>query len=511
MNQRATIKAIGIVIILTIITKLLGFGRELVLAYYYSASVVSDAYLLSSDIVSIPFGWIPSFAVVFTPIFSLILVKEGKDRALDYTRKVLIIVIVVSILSIALTEAIPSVIVNAIGHGLAKESQQYVVDYLRIIIFSVGFNALSELFISYLNVYESYTAANLVGLPFNIIEIVAIAISAYLHNPILMAFGVVGGNIVKCCTAYAFSIKKGFKYRNFHLSNDPFIRQTWVMFIPVYFSNMLVEINTLIDKSFASYLPEGSLTLLNYGAVTRRFIFNVFSIVISSIFFPLFSKLVAQKGNSETSNVIERTLNAAIAIFIPISFLAICFSNDFISFLYDRGALKGRSEDVSIIFALYCVGLTPMIVNEICSRIVYSFKNTKLPLYTGIITIAFNCLFNFIFIRLMGAPGLALATSLSQMIVTPLFLYLIHKKECPIKTGTLIVNLLQTICVSGVLYIIFIIIAKCSYVNAIRTQFGVAFAIVGSLIYIVVYVLSMFRFKNEAIIEMMSHIKLWRK
>lgn len=394
-----------------------------------------------------------------------------------------------------------------VGHGLSEPQKIYVVKFLRIIIFSIGFNALSELFVSYLNLNESHIIANVVGLPFNIIEIISISISVYCHNPMIMAFGVVGGNLSKCLVALIASVTKGMKYVNLHIEYDSYIKQTWVMFIPIYCSNMLVEINTLIDKAFASYLPEGSLTLLNYGAVSRRFIFNVFSIVITSIFFPIFSRLVIKKGNYNVGDVVEKTINSAVVIFIPISFLVIIYSEDIIRFLFNRGALKGETDNIASIFAFYCVGLTPMIINEICSKIVYSFKNSKLPLYTGIITIAFNCVFNYVFIKIMQTPGLAFATSLSQLIISPAFLFLIHKKECSIKFKVLLRNLFEIFIVNGILFAIFYYIKKLEYFSTIRSRFGLLFAMAESIIFLALYIVIMFILKNRAIKELFFYFR----
>lgn len=505
------VQSAAFVVLITIIIKLLGFGRELVLAYFFNASAISDAYLLASDIMTILFGWITAFAVVYTPIFSNIIVKESREKGLNYTRKIIIIVSILACVAIIITELFPSFFVSITASGLAAEQKTYVVQFLRIVIFSVGLNALCEIFISYLNLNEAYIISNSICLPFNIMEILAIALAGYYKTPILMAYGVVSGNLIKLALAYWASRKRAFRFVGKGLRRDEYIRDTWVMFLPVFLSNMLVEINTLIDKSFASYLETGSVTLLNYGAVTRRFIFNIFSVIIASIFFPKFSKIIAENERNKATKIFEKAINGSVVIFAPITFLAVIFASDAIDILFNRGSFSEKTVDVAIIFASYCLGLTAMILNEICSKVVYAYKNSKLPMFIGVFTIVFNLICNFVLIKNYQAMGLALATSLSQTLVIPIYLVLIKKCIFVFDVKSIVNNVIQTVinCVVPTLFLI--LLNKITIVHNIYENFRLVIAIIGALLFIFIYLMLMCIQKNKAIVDILSYVGVKEK
>lgn len=496
-----------VVILITVLTKLIGFGRELVLAYYFSASEISDAYLLASDIVTIVFGWITTFSIVYTPIYTSIFIKEGKRKGLDYTNKIILIVSCMSFLAVIVTELAPELFVNIVASGLGIQEKKYVVSFLRVVIFSIGFNALAEIFVSYLNLNEEYTIASSVSIPFNVIEVVAIAVAGYYKIPIIMGTGIVCGNIVKMLLAYYVSTKKEFRFINKIVLNDIYLKETLVIFIPIYLNNMLVEINTLIDKSFASYLKVGSVTQLNYGAVTRRFIFNVFSVVISSIFFPNFSKIIAEDKKDKATAIFDKTVSLAIVIFIPITFLAVIFSQNIMKLLFGHGAFSNAISTVNSIFSAYCIGLTGMIVNELCSKVIYAFKNSKIPMIISVINIVCNLFFNIILIKKYDAPGLALATSVSQLVVMPVYLFIINRKFLIFSKKKIFKNLIQSFLSSCFLAIVLWDFNQNYIVGYIHSEHTILVTGVGSIFFIGLYFALMYIQKNEAILELITYKK----
>jgi len=421
-------RSIIVVMLFTIICKVLGFLREIVLAYYFGATKESDTYLLAGDILSIFFFFLFIFAVVFVPIYNKICVKKSRRCADNYTITINLLLWLLSCFCVVVSWLWADNIVSIVANGLGKNEHILVVKYLKIMVFSLFFSSISDVLIGYLNSCAAYEIAAVSNLPVNIIECAAIIVAGLAQKPFYMAFGVILGNGMKFLLTYIGAYVNGFTISIYKVKLDSSIKETLKRFVPVFFSSMLVEINTLIDKSFASFLPEGSITMLNYGAVTRRFIFNLFSVLVLSIFYPKISLYVEENKISIVFKILKECVEYCFVLVIPISVFAILYSDSIINLIFGRGKFIVEMTDISQIFSLYCFGILFMALNEIFSKTLYSFRTYFVQTVIAGVSIIFNFIFNYIFVHNIGVSGLALATSFSQVVVLPIYIWYLRKK-----------------------------------------------------------------------------------
>ena len=222
MNKvaRATI---GIMLV-TLMSKVLGFLRELVLASVYGTSAYSDAYLVSLNIPIVIFTAIgTAISTTFIPLYYENYNSKGRNIAIRYTNNVLTIVTIICIIVTIVSVIFVEDIVKIFAMGFEGETLNITINFTRILLFGIIFISISEVIKGYLNANNNFTVpAFMLGIPVNIIIIIiiSIVISAKI-NPNILAIGTLIGLISKVIFQVPYMYKYGYKYKyTFDLKDD---------------------------------------------------------------------------------------------------------------------------------------------------------------------------------------------------------------------------------------------------------------------------------------------------
>ena len=168
---------------------------------------------------------------------------------------------------------------------------------------------------------------------------------------------------------------------------------------PVFVGVAVNQVNGLVDKTLASTLVEGSISALNYANKLNEFVMGIFIVSITSVIYPLLSKLSAANNKEEFNNSIVKSINYVILLVIPISIGAMVLSTPIVKLLFERGAFDLRATQMTS-SALFCysIGIIGFGLRDILSRVFYSIQDTKTPMINGAIAMALNIVLNLILI-----------------------------------------------------------------------------------------------------------------
>jgi len=416
-----------IITAITLSSKLLGFGREIVFAYFYGTSYVVDAYLMAITIPGLLFGWITTVAVSYTPIYTEIKVNSGKEKSDGFTNNIITMVSIIAFFCILIGIAFSKEIVNITAPGFEGETYTLTVHFLKIYMWSVLVTTLVQVLTSYLNCNNRFFQSNISTLALSSIQMIVIFISGITNEQILI-FGVLLSNILQLAILYFFSNRSGLKF-NILIEKTPELKNAFIIAGPIFISSMIMQINTFVDKMFASQLIEGSIAALHYSAIIRQFIFYVFSIAVTTMIYPILSQYISEHNLDRVKEVLSKGLNIIIILFVPITIGAIILSKPAISFVYERGEFGHDSTIMTTsAFVMYTIGILPLAIRDVITKVFYSMQDTKSTMYLGIIAVLLNVFLNILLIKPLGHNGLALATSLSEIITLPLFFVFLRKK-----------------------------------------------------------------------------------
>lgn len=424
MNK--TGKTVFYIILISLFTKVLGFLRELLLAYFYGTSDVVDAYLLAVAIPTIFFGWLTSLSVGYTPLYVDAREEKGRQEGDNYTFSLLAVSIVVSILCVGFGLLFSKQLVNISGHGFEEATKVLTEEFLRKTIWLIVFNTPIHILTSYLNCNKRPVLAMLTTIILSSGQASFIIISGYCGRKYLPV-GILSAYILQFLMLMYCCYKSGFSFRLAFVAKSR-IKRTFVLAVPIFFTTLSTEINAFVDKMLGSFLAEGSISALTYAGVLHDFFRFVFGAIISSVVYPQLSEYASLKQEDKLVKWIEKGICYICIIFIPLSVGVIILGKPLIEFVFLRGEFNLRSSELTVgCFQAYCVGLCVVVLNDFFGKLFNALKKSKVNMVLGTTTIVSNIILNITFIQLIGLAGLPLASSMSAVIVMPFYIKQVKK------------------------------------------------------------------------------------
>lgn len=413
----------------TICAKILGFGREVVLASAYGASMYSDAYITAMNIPLVIFTVIgTTLGTVLIPMYFEINSDLGEEKALNFTNNIFNIVILLCILLAILGFIFTKPIIKLFAVGFEGETLRIAINFTRITIMGIVFTGLSYIMTAYLQIKNNFTLPGLISIPKNLVIIVSIILSVK-YNPYIMIWGTLIGMSMEFIFQLPFAIKRGYRYKIYINLKDKYIKKTACLIGPVLIGVSVNQINTMVDRTLASTLVEGSISALNYANKLNGFVMALFITSVVSVIYPIFSKLSSEKNKDKFVKYIVQSINSVILLVIPISAGAIVLSTPIVRLLFQRGEFDSRATSMtSIALIMYSIGMVAFGLRDILGKIFYSIKDTRTPMINGVVAMIMNIVMNLILVRYLQVAGLALATSISAIICIFLLFRSLGKK-----------------------------------------------------------------------------------
>lgn len=502
-------KSTIILMVITMLSKVLGFGRELVLTYTYGPSMISDSYITALGIPTILFAVVGSaISTSYIPLACEIDKSEGRKEMLCFTNNVSNIVVIIGMMLSILVVILAEPIVKVFAMDFSGEKLKLTVEFTRIMIFGVIFIGLSNIMTGWLNINENFSIPGMIGISFNICIILGIIISTKT-NLVVMAIGSLLGMISQFLIQLPFAVKKGYKYKIDLNLNDKNIKKLIFLIMPVIIGVGVNQLNLIIDRSLASTLGDGIITILNSANRLNGFVIGLFISTIAVVIYPTLSELSTLKDKNEFSRCVVKSVNTVVLVIIPISIGAIVLSDPVVRIIFERGAFTQKDTYMtSIALSCYSIGMIGFGLREVLNKVFYALKDTKTPMFNGAISMGINIVLNLVLIKYLGYAGLALATSLSAIICIVLFFNSLKKhlgyfgQDVIIKTA--IKSFIASVIMGIVTYLIF---SSLSYI----TNFGVIndivnlsiSVVVGALLYGIIIIL----LRVEEVNEMLSILK----
>lgn len=415
--------------IATIIAKVLGFGRELVLASSYGASMYSDAYLTAMNIPLVIFTIIgTTLGTVLIPMYFEVNSDLGEKKALNFTNNVFNIVIAICIVLAILGFVFTEPLVKVFAMGFEGDTLKIAIDFTRITIIGIVFTGLSYVMTAYLQIKNNFTVPGLISVPKNIIIIASIILSVK-YNPYIMIWGTLIGISTEFLFQLPFAIKSGYKYQPYINIKDKYIKKMSWLIGPVLIGVAVNQINTMVDRTLASTLVEGSISALNYANKLNGFVMAMFITSVAAVIYPMLSKLSSEDNKEKFTSSVVQSINSVILLVIPISVGAIVLATPIVKLLFQRGEFDARATSMTAIaLIMYSIGMVAFGLRDILGKVFYALQDTKTPMINGAMAMVMNIVLNIILVKYLQLAGLALATSISAIVCIFLLFNSLKKK-----------------------------------------------------------------------------------
>ena len=426
--SKVTSTAISLMIA-TMASKGLGFFRELCLASSYGASSYSDAYLIALNIPLVIFSSIATaIGTSYIPMFCDIRQKSGEKEAIRFSNNLVNIVIIICAMLAILGAIFAKPLVKVFAMGFEGETLKLAVNFTRILIFGIIFIGVNDVLMPFLQIKENFIVPGILGIPYNLVIIVSIFLSIKL-GPNFLIYGTLIAIISKVLFQIPFAKKKGYIYKPYINLKDENLKKLILLVAPVFIGVAVNQVNGLVDRTLASTLAEGSISALNYANKLNEFVMGLFIVSITSVIYPMLSKLSAENNKEQFTNAIVKSINSVVILVLPISVGAMVLATPIVRLLFERGAFDERATQMTAVaLFFYSIGIVGFGLRDIISRVFYSIQDTKTPMINGAIAMGLNIVLNIILVRYMKHAGLAFATSISAIICIVLLFRSLKKK-----------------------------------------------------------------------------------
>ncbi len=433
LKKQSVSEAAAILVVITFLSKIIGYLRTVLVAYYFGASAQVDAFVVAMLIPSLILGTIAGGGIqtVIIPVYTE---KRKNDiqKAKLFVNQIFFINLVVLGALTAVMILFPSVFVKIVAYGFSGQRLSLASYFLRYLAIFGFFDIFVGLFVGLLQSEKQFLFPAATLLVANSL----IPLSLFLLAPKIGINSWTVGEL--SFGAFAFSVmflflfyKKQF-FHSFELLriNWQEIRHFFVLLLPVVLSSGVSALYRMVDKTVASSLPAGSVAALNFAQLIYQVPYGLLAIPIAVSVYPTLSSLVVEKKEKEYAEVLKKTLSLLIFIMVPLSVVLIVYSIPIVKILYQHGAFTSSATSLTAFaVSMYSIGLFTLSANALFQRVFFSFKDTKTPLYITIFVVIFNVAGDVLLSKIWGVGGIGLATALSSIIAFFAYLIFIRRKE----------------------------------------------------------------------------------
>ncbi|MCB0322407.1 MAG: murein biosynthesis integral membrane protein MurJ [Bdellovibrionales bacterium] len=420
-------RATGVVGLLTVVSRVFGLLRDVVVAVYFGAGYSTDAFFVAFKIPNLLRRLVAegSLAATFVPVFTDELNKseEAGRRALgSVTTFTVLLTAVLTVFGMLFAPELTDLF--APGFAEQSDKRDLAADLLWLMFPYTVLVSLLALSGSALNALGHYAGPAAAPVILNISLIASVFLLAgSFHEPIYcLGWGVLIGGALSVVPQIILLKRRGFPM---HLRSpwgaEP-VHTLVRLMLPSIISASVYQIMVFINTLLASMLEEGSVSWLYYADRVFQFPLGVFSLALATAVLPAFSRLVATKQYDRLGRQVTFTLNWLSFICIPATCGLVLFSRPLVEAFYEHGVFSNDStvQTASALWA-FSVGLLPISLHSVLVRAFLASKNTKTPAMVACGAIMLNICCAFL---LMGPPhvepdsGLAAAIASLQSSVT---------------------------------------------------------------------------------------------
>lgn len=430
-KEKGITEAASIVGLSTLLSRILGFVRDAVIAALFGAGLYADAFFVAFRVPNLLRRLVGEGAltVSFIPVFTEELTKGSRERAKEFVSTSFTLFSFILAVSTLLGIVFSPWIVGLISPGFASTPQKLplTITLTRWMFPFLFFISLVALAMGVLNALKHFTAPALAPVWFNIsIILCAILLVPYLDEPVYaLAIGVVLGGIAQ----FLFQLPFLYRYRMLpgpSLTWHPAIKRVALLMLPSVFGVAVYQIGIFITTRFASGLTEGSVSYLYYADRVMEFPLGIFGIAIATAVLPQISEDVAKEDWQGFKDTLSFAIRLVIFISLPATVGLIALGVPIINILFQRGEFTQEATHQTV-YALYfySLGLITFSGTRILASAFYSMKDTFTPVIVAVVALVVNVVFALSLMGPLRHGGLALATTLaSQLNFVTLFLIL---------------------------------------------------------------------------------------
>ena len=511
------LKAVATVGGYTMISRMTGFVRDILIAATLGASPIADAFIVAFKLPNF-FRRLTaegSFTIVFIPLLSSVLERDGKRKALEFAQEIMSFMA-----AILLTFTITAIffmphIVGLIAPGFTDAPNKFnlTVDFAEVTFVYLPLISLVALLGGILNSLGKFAAMASAPILLNLFLISSLGIFAdILETPGHgLAVGVVLGGLAQLVWLIEACRRSKALPRLVWPRWTPRVSRLLKLMLPAVFGAGIVQINLLIDVILASTLPTGSVSYLYYADRLNQLPLAVIGIAISTALLPNMSRNIQAGRLQEANENQEKSLEIGLILTIPATFGLMILSDPIVTALFQRGAFDTiATASTALALVCYSAGLPAFVIIKIFQPNFFARHDTTTPVKIAAGSVVINLILNLILMQYFAHAGLAMATSISAWLSAAIFAIVLSNRNLYSPRKQLLGKVIRIILAAAVMGLGLVAL------TAISGDFAENSSLFGMCVLLLLifcggflYFISLFLFNGISKEEIVENLKRW--
>ncbi|MGA0023054.1 MAG: murein biosynthesis integral membrane protein MurJ [Burkholderiales bacterium] len=430
------IKALATISSMTLISRVLGFVRDAVIARVFGAGLMTDAFFVAFKIPNLLRRLFAegAFSQAFVPILAEYKNRRGEAATrtlVDHVAGLLTLALVI-VTALGVVAAPLIITISAPGFTATPEKFALTVDLLRIVFPYILFIALTSLAGGVLNTWSRFAVPAFTPVLLNLSFIGFALVAAPWFDPPVkaLAWAVFAGGVLQLAFQLPFLVRIGMLPRLRLDFGDEGVRRVLKQMAPAVFGVSVGQISLLINNIFASFLVTGSVTWLYFADRLMEFPAGLLGVALGTVLLPSLSKHHATQSAQAYSELLDWGLRLTLLLAVPAAVALALLAVPLITTLFHYGAFTATDviNTRSAVIA-YAAGLVGLIAVKVLAPGFYARQDIRTPVRIAVVTLVATQLMNLVFIWELRHAGLALAISLGACLNAGLLLRGLRRRE----------------------------------------------------------------------------------
>ncbi|WP_019220040.1 murein biosynthesis integral membrane protein MurJ [Bartonella florencae] len=422
----------------TLMSRIFGFIREMLMAAALGTGPVSDAFNAAFRFPNTfrRFFAEGAFNAAFIPLFSKKITEEGQESACRFAEEVFgVLFSMLLLLSLAMELSMPFLVRTIIAPGFTEDATKFnaTILFTAIMFPYLTCMSLAAMMGGMLNALRRYFIAAIAPLFLNLILISVLAyawiykLNAW-HIGLNLSWGVLAAGILQLALITIALRQSGMKIFLRRPRFSPNVRKLLTLAFPAAITGGITQINLLINTNIASS-QSGAVSSLMYADRLYQLPLGVIAIAIATVLLPELTRALRSKKHKETHDLQNRSIELTLLLTLPASVAFLLLSTPIVSLLFERGQFTAEStRHVAQLLELYGLGLPAFVLIKVFIPNFFAHEDTKTPMiFTGI------CVFINISLALtlfpyLSARGIVIAEITSGWVNNLLLCFVLIKR-----------------------------------------------------------------------------------
>jgi len=435
----------------TLISRVLGYFRDILIAFFLGASIFADAFFVAFRLPN-TFRRLfaeGTFNAAFIPSYTEARIKNNKNGK-KFADDVLSLLILILIFIVTVVEIFTPYLVYIIAPGFIENNIKFnlAVELTRITFPFLLFVSLSSFFSGILNSNNKFAAAAAAPIILNIVLIASLFTSYFLGLNFVkqLSYGVTLAGILQLMFLFYVTLKFYKPNLIFKLEISNKVKFFFKKLLPSILSSGVTQINILIGTIIASF-EASAVSYLYYADRVYQINLAIAGIAVGTVSLPVLSKAFKNKNLKKLSNIQNKSFELSLLLSIPASLGLILASEEIINALFGYGSFS--KEDVKLTadaLKYFGYGVPAFSLVKILSNFFFARDNTKTPFYVSLGIVAINISISVSLFSDFGFIIIPIATSIATWLGVLVYIYLLNKKNSLLLKIELIPNLIKILC-----------------------------------------------------------------